>query len=169
MNALTDLLARPESRTLDFKRQEVKLPKALKTLVAFANTAGGILVLGVADDKTVLGVEDVRAEEERYANAISTSIEPPLDVELEIAEYDGTDLLLVRVLRSGCPDRSTSGRMGRIRGSTSALGPRTGGPRRSSATSSAGWPGHRRSTSVPASGRRWTTSIWRLSMVLFAL
>ena len=120
MHALLDLLAQPESRTLDFKRQEIALPKALKTLVAFANTAGGTLILGVADDGTVLGVDDVKAQEERYANAVSTSIEPPLDVELEGFRHKGTDLLLIRVprlpgpfyLRKDGPDEGVYVRVG---------------------------------------------------------
>lgn len=117
---VAELLARPEGRTLDFKRQEVALPKALKTLVAFANTAGGLLVLGVADDKTVVGVDDVLAQEERYASAITDGIEPPLTVDLEIAEHDGKSVLLVRVpripgpfyLRSEGPDKGVYVRVG---------------------------------------------------------
>lgn len=54
MNKLADLLAQPEGRTLDFKREEVALQKALKTIVSFANTSGGTLVLGVADDSLAL-------------------------------------------------------------------------------------------------------------------
>jgi ATP-dependent DNA helicase RecG len=120
MTTLSDLLSRPESRTLDFKRQEVDLYKSLKTLVAFANTAGGTLVLGVADDGSPLGVEDVKAQEERYANAVSTNIEPPLDVDPEIVRHEGVDLLLVRVprlpgpfyIRQDGPDKGVYVRMG---------------------------------------------------------
>jgi ATP-dependent DNA helicase RecG len=46
------LLSSSESRTLDFKRVSGKMVgKALETLCAFANTEGGILVLGVADER----------------------------------------------------------------------------------------------------------------------
>ncbi len=99
MDTLTDLLSRPEGRTLDFKRQEVGLQKAIKALVAFANSAGGTLVLGVGDDGALLGVDDIKMQEERYANAVSTNIEPPLDADLEILRYDGVDILLIRVPR----------------------------------------------------------------------
>lgn len=99
MTSLADLLNQREGRTLDFKRQEVPLRKALKTLVAFANTAGGTLALGVDDDGTVLGIDDVNMQEERYANAISTGIEPPLTPDLQPVAHDGMDLLLIRVPR----------------------------------------------------------------------
>jgi len=40
----------PEGKTLEFKR-DISSPKnILKTLVAFANTAGGRLLIGIEDD-----------------------------------------------------------------------------------------------------------------------
>jgi ATP-dependent DNA helicase RecG len=44
---LLDLLKRPEGKTLEFKRDLSSPDGALKTIVAFANTAGGILLIGV--------------------------------------------------------------------------------------------------------------------------
>jgi len=40
------LLAAPESKTLEFKRDLSSPKPILKTLVAFANTAGGTLIIG---------------------------------------------------------------------------------------------------------------------------
>jgi hypothetical protein len=42
---ISEKLAQPESKTLEFKRDLSSLKPILKTLVAFANTAGGLLVL----------------------------------------------------------------------------------------------------------------------------
>ena len=99
MNKLADLIARPEGKTLDFKREEVEMQKALKTIVAFANTSGGTLVLGVADDKSVLGVADVKMQEERYTNAIATGVSPALAADVRPIQHEGGDLLIVRVPR----------------------------------------------------------------------
>jgi predicted HTH transcriptional regulator len=99
VNTLADLLSRPEGRTLEFKRQEVSLDKALRTLVAFANTAGGTLVLGVDDDGTPRGVDNVKMQEERFASAISDGIDPPLAPDLKPVHHEGVDLLLIRVPR----------------------------------------------------------------------
>lgn len=120
MNSLRELVTQPEGRTLDRKREEVPLPKALRTLVAFANTAGGTLILGVGDDGALLGVRDVKAEEERYASAIASGIEPPLTPDLKPVELDGVSLLLVRVprfpgpfyLRAEGPDEGVYLRLG---------------------------------------------------------
>ncbi len=51
------LLTVHESRALEFKRVSGKMVgKALETICAFANTEGGVLALGVADEKLVTGV-----------------------------------------------------------------------------------------------------------------
>lgn len=44
---LIDLLKRPGSKTLEFKRDLSSPDGVLRTIVAFANTAGGVLLLGV--------------------------------------------------------------------------------------------------------------------------
>jgi predicted HTH transcriptional regulator len=36
-----------------------------KILVAFTNTASGIIIVGRADDGSIVGVDDVQADEER--------------------------------------------------------------------------------------------------------
>lgn len=46
---LVDLLKRPEGKTLEFKRELSAPDGALRTIVAFANTAGGTLLIGVED------------------------------------------------------------------------------------------------------------------------
>jgi len=47
MSFIETLLVRNEDKTLEFKR-DLSSPKSiLKTLVAFANTAGGTLIIGI--------------------------------------------------------------------------------------------------------------------------
>jgi len=47
MNELTELLTQPEGKTLEYKRDLSSPHRVLHSVVAFANTAGGTLVLGV--------------------------------------------------------------------------------------------------------------------------
>ncbi len=52
VTSLTSLLQSSESKTLDFKRLGAgKVAKMLETLCAFANTEGGLLVVGIGDPK----------------------------------------------------------------------------------------------------------------------
>src|SRR5262245_113629 len=46
---LTELLKQPEGKTLEFRRDLSSSDGALRTIVAFANTSGGTLLVGVED------------------------------------------------------------------------------------------------------------------------
>ena len=94
---LAELLTTPEGKTLEFKRDLSSLRPILKSLVAFANTAGGTLVIGRADDGAIVGVDNVLAEEERLANAIADGIRPAMTPEIDIVSHEGKALLLARV------------------------------------------------------------------------
>ena len=97
---LDTLLTLPEGKTLEFKRDLSSPRPWLKTLVAFANTAGGKLVIGVEDDRRVTGVEDPLAEEERLCSFIADSIAPRLVPNIELVTIDGKTLLIAEVFPS---------------------------------------------------------------------
>jgi len=98
---LLELLTRPEGKTLEFKRELTAPAGVLRTLVAFANTAGGTLVLGVEDGtRHVRGVRAPLDLEERLASLVSDSIRPRLVPDLEILPYRRVHVLAVRVYPS---------------------------------------------------------------------
>ena len=82
---VTQLVAAPESRTLEFKRVSGKMVgKALETVCAFANTDGGLLVLGMEDTAKVSGrarlfgiQENVEALDE-LDRKLRTQFNPPI-------------------------------------------------------------------------------------------
>ena len=85
---LLDLLKRPEGKTLEFKRDLSSPDGVLRSLVAFANTSGGVVLLGVEDrTRHVRGVKEPLDLEERLANLISDHIVPRLVPELEIVPW----------------------------------------------------------------------------------
>ena len=82
---LTDILRRPEGKTLEFKLDLSSPQGFLRTAAAFANTAGGTIVIGVADrTRDVRGVGSPLDLEERAANLISDSIQPRLLPDIEV-------------------------------------------------------------------------------------
>ena len=95
---LVNLLKRPEGKTLEFKRDLSSPEGALCAIVAFANTAGGTLLIGV-EDRTghVRGVANALDLEERLASLISDRIAPRLVPELEILPWRRTQVLAVRI------------------------------------------------------------------------
>lgn len=95
---LVELLKRPEGKTLEFKRDLSAPDGALKTIVAFAYTAGGTLLLGVEDrSRHVRGVDEPLDLEERAANLISDSIVPRLVPEIEVLPWRRTQVLAIQV------------------------------------------------------------------------
>ena len=98
---LIERLKRPEGKTLEFKRGLSSPDGVLRTIVAFANTAGGTLLLGVEDTtRHARGVSDPLAMEERLASLISDSIAPRLVPELEILPWRRTHIVAVQVYPS---------------------------------------------------------------------
>ncbi|MDN3507003.1 MAG: ATP-binding protein [Simkaniaceae bacterium] len=97
MDEISNLLAQPESKTLEFKKNLSSLQPILKTIVAFANTSGGTLVIGIDPSKKILGIHNILKSEEALANAIADSIEPALLPEIEIATVQNKNLLIVKV------------------------------------------------------------------------
>ena len=95
---LVELLAQAEGKTLEFKRDLSSPEGVLRALIAFANTAGGVLLLGVEDGtRHVRGMQDVLLEEERLANLINDQIAPRLIPEIEILPWRRTHVLAVQV------------------------------------------------------------------------
>ena len=87
----------PEGKTLELKRDLSSPDSPLRTLVAFANSAGGRLVIGVADDGTIVGVDDPLAEEERVASLINDRISPQLVPAIDLVTLRGKTVLIVDV------------------------------------------------------------------------
>jgi ATP-dependent DNA helicase RecG len=98
MMDLVEILKRPEGKSLEFKRDLSSPDGALKTIVAFANTAGGTLLVGVEDRSGhVRGVPEALDLEERLANLVSDSVSPRLIPEIEILPWRRTQVLAVHV------------------------------------------------------------------------
>lgn len=80
---------------------EMKKPKSwLKSISAFANGFGGVLVFGIADDDTIVGIEDVKTTSEYISQKIKERIDPFPEVNMQIHKVeDGKDILTVEVLK----------------------------------------------------------------------
>lgn len=65
-----------ENKTTEFKREFVDEIK--KTVIAFANTDGGNIYIGIADNGDIIGVNDVDENMLRVTNAIRDAIKPDI-------------------------------------------------------------------------------------------
>lgn len=103
MSVLEELLSQHEGKTLEFKRDASSPDNLLKTMVAFANGPGGIVVVGVEDrTRRVLGLSDPTKTEELICNLISDRIEPRLVPDLQILPWRRTHVIAIHVFPSSC-------------------------------------------------------------------
>jgi predicted HTH transcriptional regulator len=101
---LKELLTKNEGKTLEFKENTASLQKIIQTIVAFANTAGGTLVIGIKDKtKEIVGLGDILQEEERLANAVADSIAPQINPSFQLHTWRNRDLLIISVPHSFGP------------------------------------------------------------------
>ena len=89
-----------ESKTLEFKQQLPKGQQIAKTLIAFANSSGGKLIVGVTDDRQLVGIQDDIFElQDKITSMIYELCAPQLAAQIYIENIDGVELLVVEVAR----------------------------------------------------------------------
>lgn len=99
---MIDKLLIAECTTYDFKQalERKRVKSWLKSVSAFANTEGGSLFFGIADDGEVIGLEHVRSDAEFISETIKTRLDPIPEMSLIPIEQEGKQLLEV-VIKSG--------------------------------------------------------------------
>lgn len=77
---------------------EVKKPKSwLKSVSAFANGVGGVLIFGIADDDSVVGIDDVKKAMEVISEQIKIKMDPTPEVLLNAHLVDGKEIITLEV------------------------------------------------------------------------
>jgi len=93
------LIRQGEGAQVEFKRTITHLPKIAKTITALANNRGGVILIGVEDNKAIVGVNP---DEESFMimQAARDYIQPQLHLRLQQYELQGNVVLLVMVPES---------------------------------------------------------------------
>ena len=78
-----------ENDTVEFKEVLKHADDVMKSVVAFANTNGGVILVGVADDCSIIGydvsVEDVK---NRFGRMVAEKCDPPIEFDIEQIDLD---------------------------------------------------------------------------------
>ncbi|MCE7057264.1 ATP-binding protein [Algoriphagus sp. AGSA1] len=82
LQEVKSLAARGEGLRIEFKKKATFPEKIVRELIAFANTSGGDLLIGVDDDGTVSGQRYIEEEIFVMEKAIKELIQPALDYKL---------------------------------------------------------------------------------------
>lgn len=97
MKDITTLLAQGEHASLELKLEDVRPESLARELVAFSNTLGGVVLIGVADDGAIHGVADRALIEQRVINVARHTVVPAIDPELSWIRVDARDVCRVMV------------------------------------------------------------------------
>lgn len=97
LNDLKRLIQTGEGTYLEFKRTIPSAEKIAREIAAFANSNGGTLLVGVDDDKSLIGVESYHEDEYLLSKAAGELCRPALDIGMEIIHYGERDIIVVRV------------------------------------------------------------------------
>lgn len=86
-----------EGRFVEFKREVTD--SAVKAIVAFANSEGGRVYIGVEDDGSALGIDDLDGELLRLTEKMRANIRPDILMmtSVDVEHFDGRDVIVVTV------------------------------------------------------------------------
>lgn len=103
---IKEILNQPEGRRLEFKAELPEHSDLAKTVVAFANDAGGDLFIGVADNpRAIVGIEEdkLTAIEEKISNLIFDRCYPAILPEIKFISQNNKHLIQVTIFRGSTP------------------------------------------------------------------
>jgi len=88
-----------ESSELEFKREIPKNDQIIKTIIGFCNQHGGKLILGIDDDGTIIGIDELKIQEimEYAEKAILDASFPPIMTRLYLQQIGGKRVLFIEV------------------------------------------------------------------------
>jgi len=96
-NEIREIIKNGETGQVEFKSEREKNIDLAKEVAAFANVAGGYLLVGIEDDGTVSGVSNPLKFEEKIYNICSDSIRPVVTPELWKYKIDEKDVVCLYV------------------------------------------------------------------------
>jgi ATP-dependent DNA helicase RecG len=88
-----------ESSFLEFKREVPKNDQIIKTIIGFCNQKGGKLILGVADDRTIVGLPELVIEHllESLDHAIYEACHPTIIPVISQQRFGDKSILIISV------------------------------------------------------------------------
>lgn len=95
-----ELIEQGEGLHIEFKQRFSTYEKMAKELIAFANTSGGFLILGVDDDKSIYGIESEKSDYELIKETAEKYCEPPIDFQTHLFEIENKEIMVVEISES---------------------------------------------------------------------
>jgi ATP-dependent DNA helicase RecG len=94
---MNDLILLGENKYTEFKSLYTK--SLLKTVSAYANYHDGIILVGINDQKEIIGIENLDDTRLQIENAINDVIDPRPYYEIEVKQYEQKNVLLIQIFK----------------------------------------------------------------------
>jgi len=95
-----DMIEGGESLNVEYKQRFSSHEKIAKEMIAFANTRGGYLFIGVDDNKKIYGIAGEKGDSDFVKETAEKYCEPKLEIFLECMSIDKKDILVVEIPES---------------------------------------------------------------------
>ena len=105
---LQDLIKTGESNTVEFKEKFDE--QTIESAVAFANTKGGIIFIGVSDKNNIKGIKIGKETINHWTNQISKSTDPRIIPEIEQIKVSGKTIIAIKLKENPIKPISKKGR-----------------------------------------------------------
>jgi len=102
------LIENGESVTVEFKEGFDK--KTVETVVAFSNTIGGVILIGVTDKGEMKGVSIGKETLKNWVNKVSQSTDPRVIPDVELVDISGKNIVVLKVKEFPIKPVSINGR-----------------------------------------------------------
>ena len=102
-----ELIGQGESGSLEFKEAQVRPESLAREMVAFANTLGGIILVGVTDDGAITGVSNTAEIEQRVINVARHNVVPALCPVVENVVITGQSVCVITVSKGAAKPYQT--------------------------------------------------------------
>lgn len=93
---LKSILDNGENSYIEFKEESIKAKDLAEEIVAFANSEGGIILIGVDDEGIVKGITDTIIEE-KIMNVCRNNCIPNIIPQFQMVEIDGKNIAVVTI------------------------------------------------------------------------
>ncbi|MEN9610055.1 MAG: hypothetical protein RLZZ628_869 [Bacteroidota bacterium] len=97
MSKIKILLEQGENEAVEFKAAAVSSESIAKEIVAFANTQGGSILIGIEDNGMISGVGNPAALEEWVANICRQNVNPAIQVKIQSEKYLDKNILHIEI------------------------------------------------------------------------
>jgi len=92
---IKNIISQGENEQTEFKQTFNR--QAIETLVAFANSKGGNVIIGVSNDKSIIGIKITTESIQNWQNEIKSKTEPAINPDIKVFTIEHKNVICISV------------------------------------------------------------------------